>query len=76
MPSELVQGEHTGVVGGGYVGSLDKVQRVSKKLFKRSELAVIGGPSDVNVNGKSNTAAGFIPCHFKVCTYCIMLFWS
>jgi len=65
IPSEPVQG--AGAVVGGYVGSLDKVQRVSKKLFKRSELAVIGGPSDVN--GNANTAAGFIACHFKVCMY-------
>lgn len=46
------------VWGGGYVGSLDKVQRVSKKLFKRSELAMIGQ--------SEGTAAGFAPCHFKV----------
>lgn len=46
------------VGGGGYVGSLVKVQRVSKKLFRRSELAMIGQP-------EGNTA-GFAPCHFKV----------
>lgn len=44
--------------GGGYVGSLDKVQMVSKKLFKRSELAMIGQPE--------GNATGFTPCHFKV----------
>lgn len=52
----------TGGGGGGYVGSLDKVQRVSKKLFKRSELAMIGQPE--------GNAAGFAPCHFKVRKWC------
>lgn len=46
------------VGGGGYVGSLDKVQRVSKKLFKRSELAMVGQ--------SEGNAAGFVTCHFKV----------
>ena len=52
--------------GGGYVGSLDKVQMVSKKLFKRSELAMIGQPD--------GNAAGFTPCHFKVKWYIVVAF--
>lgn len=47
--------------GGGYVGSLGKVQRVSKKLFKRSELAMIGQPE--------GNAPGFAACHFKVTSW-------
>lgn len=46
------------VGAGGYVGSRDKVQRVSKKLFKRSEVAVIGQ--------SEGNAEGFSACHFKV----------
>ncbi|CAM9519394.1 unnamed protein product [Ectocarpus sp. 4 AP-2014] len=49
-----------GVVGGGggFVGSLEKVQKVSTKLFRRSEVAVIS-------QSEGNNAAGFTSCHFK-----------
>lgn len=53
-----IHGESAAAAGGGFVGSLARVQRVHKRLFRRSELAVIG---------QSEASRGeFVDCHFKV----------
>ena len=43
---------------GGYVGSMDNMPKVHRRMSRRSELAVIGD-ADSNM-------PGFMECHFKV----------
>lgn len=53
-----VVGSSGGGASGGYVGSCDRTDRVHQKLWRRSELAIIGTAEE--------EGGEYVDCHFHV----------